>query len=380
MKKQMVKFLMFIFGSLNAFANETVIQSIDQNGSLSFSEISNATSYRVEWSPAVESGWTNFAGDYANWLDNIPATGSGVITAGVPMFYRVVATVTPDGMVYIPAGSFMMGNATNMFPAEEGYPNELPQHEVYIDAFYMDKYEVSVSKSIAVRIPSSALGYTYANTADYLDSDKPVKRINWYDAVKWCNARSEMEGLIPVYYTEASFTNVYRSGTLEPFADWSANGYRLPTEAEWEKAARGGIPDTRFPWNDYENLISHLKANYYAGGYPYDYSLGYHPAFSDNVTAFPSPVGYFAPNNYGLYDMAGNISEWVWDWFGEDYYTTSPTSNPQGPTTGTFRILRGGAYTEETIWARVSARYWYFPFTGELNEYMFAGFRCVRRP
>ena len=130
--------------------------------------------------------------------------------------------------------------------------------------------------------------------------------------VKWCNARSEKEGLAPCYHTDVARTAVYRTGRVDVTNDmvnWSANGYRLPTEAEWEKAARGGLVGRRFPWGD---QITHSLANYSSDSiYPYDTSptRGYHPDYQAGGAPYTSPVGNFAANGYGLYDMAGNVYE-----------------------------------------------------------------------
>lgn len=273
----------------------------------------------------------------------------------------------PAGMALIPAGSFQMGDSL------DGLSSALPVHSVYVSAFYMDRTEVTWAKWQEVRTWAAASGYDIGAVGAGKASNHPVHSVNWYDVVKWCNARSQMEGKNPCYNVSGA---TYKTGSSAPTCNWSASGYRLPTEAEWEKAARGGLSGKRFPWGD---TIQHGRANYYSStSYGYDTSStrGHHPNYDDAPTPYTSPVGSFSPNGYGLYDMAGNLWEWCWDWYGSSYYASSPGSDPRGPATGSYRVLRGGCWYYYAYYCRAAIRDYYYP--GYRLNYF--GFRAVLPP
>ncbi len=279
-----------------------------------------------------------------------------------------VGQTAPPNMALIPAGSFTMGNSMD---ASEGYPDELPLHTVYVSAFYMDKYEVTKALWDEVYQWAIAHGYSFGG-AQGKANNHPAYGIYWDDAVKWCNARSEKDGQTPAYYTDAGLSARYRTGQMAPYVNWRS-GYRLPTEAEWEKSARGGASGHRFPWADTGN-ITHSRANYYSfESIAYDTSptLGYHPTFNDGVLPYTSPAGYFAPNGYGLYEMAGNVWEWCWDWYGS--YSSGPQTDPRGPTSGSRRVIRGGGWYRDAIFCRAAYRAYDIPSGRDYN----VGFRVV---
>ena len=336
----------------------------------------------------------------APWQDALPAPSTLTSAATfisqrfasdlLVRFFRVQlvdtnADPSPIGMALIPAGSFEMGDSFDDWPPKVGRNPEIPVHTVFVSAFYMDKTEVTKALWDEVKGWNGGNGYTFNNPSLGKGANHPVQPLDWYDAVKWCNARSEKEGRVPAYYRDAELTQVYKKGQVTPYVKWDAGGYRLPTEAEWEKAARGGESGHRFPWSDAET-ITHSRANYLsANGSPfpslfsYDYDISatrdYHPTYAVGGLPATSPVGSFAANGYGLYDMAGNVWEWCWDW--SDSYSSESQTDPRGPDSGSYRVLRGGSWGSLAIYCRSAYRFDIIPGGRDNNH---VGFRSVLPP
>lgn len=304
---------------------------------------------------------------------------------------RVIAddgtvTVTPIDMALVPGSNFEMGDNYG-----EGGTAEWPVHTVYVGPFYIDRFEVR--KALWDEVYAWAINHGYSfyhpgrtDGGTGREPSHPAQSMCWYCAVRWCNARSERESLVPAYYINANHTAVFRSGLLDlgnTNVNWNANGYRLPTEAEWEKAARGGLVGHRYPWSslgpgNYTNYISPSRANYYLSGDPYENgSPRTTPAGYYN--GYQVPAGTNMANGYGLYDVAGNVGEWCWDWYDSGWYIVvrdNPAQN-LGPPSGTYRVVRGGSWYANTWSARCANRGGVEPYRYD-DIYIAVGFRCVR--
>lgn len=227
--------------------------------------------------------------------------------------------------VEIAGGKFIMGS-------RDGLKDEQPEHEIEITrTLIVSKYEVSQKLFYQV------MGY---NPSIMKDFRLPVDSIQWSSAIDFCNKLSELYGLKPVY----KFTG------NNAVWDTTANGWRLPSEAEWEYLCKAGSN------SDYSgsNVVDHL------GWY------------SMNSGLQPHPVGTKQANKFGLYDMHGNVWEWCWDWYSSEYYLNSPKIDPKGPSTGTRKVARGGSYMEGNSFARSSNRFYQVEFLPQ------TGFRIVR--
>lgn len=277
----------------------------------------------------------------------------------------------PPGMVLIPGGEFEMG----YHQPWGGKPHERPVHPVYVSSFYMDIYEVTnvqyceylnsaysqglieVTDGVVYKAGDTALychtysaegysrihwdGNTFAITTG--KEDHPMAAVSWFGAAAYANWRSVQHGRQPCYDLSTWECN------------FEANGYRLPTEAEWEYAARGGEHDPYYPY-PWGVAVGGSMANCRETGDPYefeDYPQTTPVGYYDGAQA---PPGVDMANGYGLYDVSGNVWEWCNDWYDPEYYSSSPYDNPRGPASGEYRIFRGGSWFEGWTALRCACR------------------------
>ncbi|MHB9294033.1 putative Serine/threonine-protein kinase Pkn1 [Hollandina sp. SP2] len=259
------------------------------------------------------------------------AAGGGMVNIngnGVNQNLSIREGQTLRGFVRVEGGTFQMGSA-------DGEDREKPVHTVTVQGFYMSKHEVTQKEWQEV------MG---TNLSYFKGSDLPVEMVSWYEAIEYCNKRSIKEGLTPAY--QGSGDNMV--------CNFRANGYRLPTEAEWEYTAKEGNK----------------------GGLTYEYSgsnnleaVGW---YTDNSGSKTHTVGTKQPNTLGLYDMSGNVWEWCWDWYGS--YSSGSQTDPRGPASGSHRVLRGGSWSYGARNLRSAYRY----FNGPSNRRYNIGIRLVR--
>ncbi len=258
--------------------------------------------------------------------------------------------------------------------------NEVPVHTVSVDEIYIGKYEVTYSLWDEVKSWATSNGYTFANPGQAGGCieqpcanswDHPVTKISWRDCIAWCNAYSEKEGLDPIYYTSAEKTEVYRNAVMggdigNDFVDWTGDGFRLPTEAEWEHAAR---------YIDFNSISSGAHHS----GYNIDPDIEDCAWYEDNATSGTRAVGQLQENSLGAYDMSGNVWEWCWDKFGP--YPETFQDNPHGPEVNVsdpniYRVHRGGGWYNSESYCRTATRD--FGGRNSTSTEIYTGFRIVR--
>ena len=315
---------------------------------------------------------------------------------------EVLSSQQPLGMVWIPKGDFMMGSK-----GPQARPDEAPIHRVKVDGFWIDKTEVTnaqfatfveatgyvttaekpvyweeMKKQLPPDTPKPHDSLLQASSLTFKATNGPVDLNNyaawweWKPKASWRNPRGKgsfIEGKEdhPVVHVSWDDANAY--------AKWA--GKRLPTEAEWEWAARGGLKDKKYPWGNEEINAGKAKANSWEGSFPYNNT-------NKDLFFYSAPVKSFEANGYGLYDMAGNVWEWCSDWYHYDYYKTlsgKTSTNPQGPKSSydpfnpyiAQRIIRGGSFLCNDNYCsgyRVASKMKSSPDTGSQHT----GFRCVK--
>jgi|GEM_PF-2866816 len=251
-------------------------------------------------------------------------------------------------MVYVEGGTFIMGDERN-----SGYKDELPLHKVTVDSFYIGIYEVTQSEW------EDVMGY---NPSDFKSKDLPVHNITWYEAIEYCNKRSIKEGLKPYYKIYKDKNDPDNKNKNSDKYCWmiecnvNANGYRLPTEAEYEYAARGGNKSKGYKYSG-SSIVNDVTKDFTK--ILIEKNMGNNDLIMKEKTVEKLIVqknGMNIPNELNIFDMSNNIYEWCWDWYDKNYYKKSEKNNPLGAKEGSERVLRGGLCKEYRDDCRVSAR------------------------
>ncbi len=257
---------------------------------------------------------------------------------------KTQSQVVKPQMILVEGGSFMMGS--------NALTDEKPVHEVQLSSFYISRYETTQKEWKDIM----------GNNLSYFENnDYPVEQVTWYDVLEYCNKRSYKEGFLPCYKIDKNKrdTRNYNERDIIKWSvsvNWKANGYRLPTEAEWEYAARGGKKSNGYKFSGSSDIGP----------------VAWYERTSDDTGT--TEVGSKSANELGLHDMSGNVWEWCWDWYGSNSYVRGQSSNPKGPEYGSTRVLRGGSWDSISSYCRTTCRCSYGP-DGSFNNY---GFRVVR--
>ena len=378
--------------ALAANAGDLAIQSFNGTGQLTFNEISTAQTYRVEWAPAPSGPWTNFTGAAGAALDVIAATGSGIVTCSVPMCYRVVATLTPPDYLVVdvsggtgaasypvsyltsaPGGGWTDDYKTTKIvvrripatpgctmgsPAGElGRNSDETQHQVALSqAFYIGVFPITQRQweQVMGNRPS------YFNNAAYYQT-RPVEQVSYND-IRGASAGANWPADNNV--DASSFMGVLRTKTGKAFD--------LPTESQWEYACRAGTATALNSGYDLTSVYQDARMDQ-VGRYIFNGGSGGYGNPNVATTMGTAKVGSYPPNNWGLYDMHGNVWECCLDWYGT--YPGAVT-DPQGATSGSGRVFRGGCWYGDARFGRSASRYEYNPY----DRYNYIGFRACFVP